>query len=215
MRFSQLLLLVPAMTVWLYACGDDHAETLPPGGEDTVLQGDVTDETLLAFQSALDQAPPANSPSQAATLDQPANGTALPRASAPTFTWHFGPTASRANGAHPFRWAGSIPASVHAPPPVSSPLRELFGPPRSAHAHGDPFNGTATYLTFSVDSDPKLVRVFTGTTSYSPASEVWDKMVTAGKPITLTLVSAIFEQDRIVPSGGPFAGSTTQFTVAP
>ena len=215
MRFWQSLLLVPAATALLYACGHDDAESLPPGDEDVLLEGNVTDETFLALRGALDQGAPADVPSQAATLDQFADGDTLPRASAPVFTWHFGAAASRGSAVRPFRWAGLRLAPERAATQASSAFREIFGPVRSAHAHGDPFNGNATYLVFSVDSDPKLVRVFTGATSYTPAQEAWDKMVAAGKPITLTLISAIFEDNRIVPDGGPFTGSTTQFTVAP
>lgn len=95
------------------------------------------------------------------------------------------------------------------------PLQELFGPIRTASAHGDPFNGTGTLLVFSTASDAKLVRVFTGVTTCTPTKEEWDKMAAAGKPITITLISAVFEQDRVVMNGGPFAGSISTFTVAP
>jgi hypothetical protein len=99
--------------------------------------------------------------------------------------------------------------------PILKPLRDFFGPVRSAYAHGDPFTGTATYLVFSTDSDPKLLRVLTSEASYTPDAAAWDKLVAAGKPITLTLTGAEFETNRIAQDGGPYKGSSTQFTIAP
>jgi hypothetical protein len=95
------------------------------------------------------------------------------------------------------------------------PLRELFGPVRSAYAHGEPFTGAATFLVFSTDSDPKLLRVLTSEMSYAPDVAALDKLAAVGKPITLTLSAAEFESNRIILDGGPFAGSSITFTVTP
>jgi hypothetical protein len=215
MRLRSFLLFVPVATAFLYACGATSTESPAGGDEDVVFEGDVTDETFLALQSSLDQGPPGKVPAQAPTLDTPTDGSMLPRAPAPAFTWHTGSAAAQRHGAPHQRWGGLELLPRHAPAEERSPLRELFGPIRSASAHGEPFNGTGTFLVFSVDSDPTLVRVFTGATTYTPSKEVWDKLAGVNKPITLTVVSALFEQDRVVEDGGPFAGSTIKFTVAP
>ncbi|MCC6553973.1 MAG: hypothetical protein IT372_13260 [Polyangiaceae bacterium] len=227
MRFSRLLFLVPAAAALLYAC-DDHEHPPPADIGGVILEGDVTDETFLALDSALDQGAPVADPAQAAVIDQPAAGAALPETPAPTFTWHIGGAASRSAPAALRRaalapspspsWSSPLTPAPAAASPLAwltAPLRELAGPIRSAHAHGDPYNGTATYLRFSTSSEPRLVEVLTSALTYAPAAAAWDKMTAAGAPITLTLVTAIFEQDRIAPDGGPFAGGTVTFTVAP
>jgi hypothetical protein len=228
MRLSRLLFLVPAATALLYAC-DDHDDDHEPTSDigDVVLEGTVTDETFVALQSALDQGPPVTDVAQGGSLDAPADGAELPRTPAALFSWHFGATAARPAAPAGARLAASEPPSPSpwalSPVPerpagfaaFAAPLRELLGPMRSAHAHGTPYTGTATYLRFSIDSNPKLVEVFTSNTSYTPAPELWSKLTGAGKPITLSLVSAIFEENRVAQDGGPFAGSTVTFTIAP
>ena len=63
-------------------------------------------------------------------------------------------------------------------------------------------------------SDPKLCRVFTGATSFTPSSEVWSK-ISAASEVTVELVGAAFENNRIPSGAGPFLGSTTALTITP
>jgi hypothetical protein len=95
------------------------------------------------------------------------------------------------------------------------PLAELVGPIRSAEAHGTPFSGTATWVVFSTAANSKLHRVFTSELSHTPLQAAWDTLMAAGAPITVTLVGAIFEDNRLAADGGPFEGSSTTFTIAP
>jgi hypothetical protein len=222
MRFRTLL-LIPLASALLYAC--EHDVEPPAGYDDVVLQGTVTDEALVALAGALDQGPPASLPARAPTLHSPADMAAIPRASGTTFAWHFGMTASAPKTGAPAAdvpekaawWSPLSPAPQAARPIrlLQKPLRELFGPIRSAYAHGEPFTGAATFLVFSTDSDPRLLRVLTSETSYAPDTAAWDKLAAAGKPITLTLSAAEFENNRIVQEGGPFAGSSMTFTITP
>jgi hypothetical protein len=206
----RLFLLVPTACVAIYACGDhEHAE-VPATYDDVIYEGDTTDEALVALVSAIDQKTPAAVPSQAPTLDTPAAG-ALPKTPIPTFTWHVGAMAARTPAAPPVLFRVEAP-SARA---FFSPLAELVGPPRAVRAHGTPFTGTATWLVFSTDTNPKLARVLTGSTSYTPQQAVWDRMVAAKAPITLTLVGAVFADNRVVTDGGPFQGSKTTFTITP
>ena len=210
---SRLLLLVPMAFALPYACSSEsppEGETLPGGYEDVLYEGEVTDEALISLVAAFDQGAPSNTPSQAATLDVPAADAMLPKTPIPTFTWHIG-TVTRLS---PPRAPALLPVD-RAPSRLVGPLLELLGPERAAHAHGTPYTGTATWLVFSTDTDPKLARVLTSLTSYTPAQAVWDKMIAAGKPITVELVSALFIENRVAADGGPFQGSKTSFTITP
>jgi hypothetical protein len=218
-----MFLLIPLASALLYAC--EHEVEPPAGYDDVILQGGMTDEALVALAGALDQAPPASMPARAPTLDSPADSAAIPRASGTTFAWHFGMSASAPRGFDsgavlPEKaawWSPLLPAPQAARPIrlLQKPLRELFGPVRSAYAHGEPFSGAATFLVFSTDSDPRVLRVLTSETSYAPDTAAWDKLAATGKPITLTLSAAEFENNRIIQGGGPFAGSSVTFTITP
>lgn len=214
------LLLIPAASVAIYACSDpDPAPSGPPPGyEDVLLEGLVTDEALVSFVQALEKGPPVDDPAQAAIVDWPEDGSKLPRDTPSSFCWRFSGAARLDRGAPApaDRWAALSPgAALSSAPAWTSPLRELLGPPRRALAHGDPFNGVATYLVFSTSAEPRLLRALTGDDVFTPSKEAWDRMAATGETITLRLVSAFFEQNRVTPDGGPFEGATMQFTIAP
>jgi hypothetical protein len=219
MQLRHIFPVVPAVAALIYGCHDHTEEPATVG--DVVLEGTVTDEAYDAFDAAFGSGAPKDDASKAATLDAPADGASLPRATAPTFSWHLGAGMSSERAPLPGhidqRWSfGPAYQSTTATGiDWAAPLRLLLSPVRAAHAHGDPFNGTGTFLVFSTDTTPNLVRVFTSNTTYTPSADAWGKMTSAGKPITLKLVSAIFESNRVAQDGGPFAGSTTTFTVAP
>ncbi|MEJ7731536.1 MAG: hypothetical protein WKG00_20275 [Polyangiaceae bacterium] len=85
----------------------------------------------------------------------------------------------------------------------------------SARAHGDPFNGYGTLLAVSSTSNPKLARVFTGASTWTPSAAIWQAIVDDGGSLTVTLVGADFEQNRIPDGAGPYLGSVTALTIAP
>lgn len=205
----RVLVLIPLAFALPYACDSHEEEGAPAGYEDVLYEGEVTDEALVSLASALDQGAPTPSASQAATLDMPADAAMLPKTPIPTFSWHIGATTQNE------RNAPELLPTRYASRGFLAPLVELLGPERAAFAHGTPFTGTATWLVFSTDSDAKLTRVLTSGTSYTPAQAAWDKMVAAGKPITVTLVTAVFADNRIAADGGPFQGSKTTFTITP
>lgn len=216
------LCLVPLASALLYGCPgeSDDGETTPHGPEgynDVLYEGETTDEALLALASALEQGAPQPSMSQAPVLSAPEAGP-LP-AEAPTFQWSLGATARLHAPGGERRPAGPEllrpGAAARRGGGWAAPLAALFGPVRAAHAHGDPFSGNATLVVFASSSDPKLVRVFTGATEYTPSADAWAKIRGAGGEVTLTLVGAVFEQNRIGDSGGPYQGSVTTFTVSP
>ncbi len=212
-RRLRWVLLLPLASVAIYACSETPTEA-PVGYDDVGLEGKVTDETLVAFIQALEKGAPKEVASQAAVISAPATGEVLARNPPPSFRWGFGAEARRSGPALE-RWAGLDATWRPAVMGLVAPLRELLGPPRSALAHGDPYSGIATYLVFSTEANPRLLRVLTSAEELVPSQAAWDEMAKQGKAITLTLVSAIFEQNRVTQDGGPFAGKGITFTIAP
>lgn len=211
------LFFVPFASMALYGCPAPDDTTTPDEDEyaDVVYGGGATDEALVALGSALDQAAPGSDPQRAPVLDTPAGGE-LPKSPIPEFAWHFGESAIRLRGA-----PGELaPALLRLASPLdrarewASPLASLVGPPRAARAHGDPLNGTATFIVFSTKSDAKLVRVFTDQTSFTPGQDLWDKLTGANAEITVSLVAAEFDNNRIADGGDPVQGTELTFTIA-
>jgi hypothetical protein len=205
------LLMIPLASALLYACGsdepDDDGAELPADYEDVVYTGGVTDEALVAFAGALDQGPPGEG-AGAPTLVEPTATEAWPD-NIPTFRWTFGAAGARREPVEILQ-----PNAPAAAPEWVAPLRELFGPLRAAQAHGTPFTGHATFLVFSTDANPKLLRVFTGETSYIPTQPLWQTLVDAHAPITLTLIGAEFEENRIAQGTKLLKGAPYTFTIA-
>ena len=72
--------------------------------------------------------------------------------------------------------------------------------------HGDPVNGRAYLVVFATATDPEVLRVFTTETSYTPDAAAWSTVTGAGAAVTVTITSAIFEQNRVAQGGGPWVG---------
>lgn len=229
MHSRTILLLVPLASGLLYACSEGFEAEIPPGYEDVEYAGEANDEALASFVEVSEARKPTDVPSQKATLDVPTSGAVLPKIPLTEFAWHIGGTSERGapsptkrasfvvedlSGApKPPQWAALSPAPRAKNDSLLSPLRELVGPLRAARADGAPYSGTATFLVFSTPTNPKLVRVLTGDTLYSPSQAAWDKITTVGEPITLTLQTAVFQMNTVTFDGGPFIGSSIQFTV--
>lgn len=223
-RTRRAFLLAPLACAAIYACGGDDTgpakSDVPQGYEDVSLEGDVTDETLAGLALALADGAHED-PSQAPVIAKPAAGVELPKATVPELSWTFGPTAHRGCRAPAVRWAGLAPAPLrdvrqsfqHDLAAFTAPLRELLSAPRSAHAHGEPYNGTATLVELTAKDGAKLLRVFTSEQTLTPSQAAWDEIAAAAQPITIKLTSAVFEENRVTADGGPFAGSTTDFTI--
>jgi hypothetical protein len=140
----------------------------------------------------------------------------LPKATIPTFVWHAGttvfqmPQENRIPTLEPKLWR--LP---ELPSTIRSGLAEFFGPIKAACAHGEPLVGPGTFLTFSTATNPKVVRVLTSLTSYTPAQAEWDKLIAANAEMTLSLIGADFDLNRIADGGGPFQGTKFVFTITP
>lgn len=212
----RVLFLLPLACAALYGCPQEETEPENEEYADVIYGGEATDEAMVALGSALDQKAPVEDAARAPVLDAPTE-TSLPRGTIPEFTWHFGASASL-HAPLPPAAAPQAPRGPELLRPASAPawlhpLAELVGPPRAARAHGDPLNGTATFLVFSTSKDPKLVRVFTDQTTFTPGQETWDKLAAAGGEITLSLVAADFDNNRIADGGDPVQGTKLTFTI--
>jgi hypothetical protein len=227
------LVTVPLCCAPFVGCSDSEDDDAAAAGghsglegyEDVAYDGDTTDEALVSLVAALEQGT-VEDPAKSAVLDAPVEQ--VPAAAPPTFTWHVGPESRRdAPGgtrhaalppAEPMPGPGLLLLEGPAPRPgtfLELALQAALSGVPSAHAHGDPFNGYGTLLSVTSTSNPKLARVFTGDSTWTPSAAVWEAIVDAGGTLTVTLVGADFEQNRIAEGGGPFDGSTTTFTIAP
>jgi hypothetical protein len=206
LRGLRLLILCAAASAALYSasCSSGGAESEEGNAdlEDVIYQGGTNDEALEQLLAGKASESATRSP----VFDSPTEGAALDGAAAPMFSWHSG--ASAALPSLP-TWSFAAPAARS----VTSPLAELFGPARAAHAHGAPFNKTGYLLVFSTPADDKLVRVFTGETSYTPDTAAWEKIHTAGGTITVSITSGVFTENNIDSDGGPYKGKALTFMV--
>ncbi len=193
-------------TVGSSACDGSGGEGGSSDIADVVYGGGATDEALEALLVAT----PVTDASQAATFTAPANGATLPSDPPPVFTWKVGAAPSNP----------APPPSPHAflEPSFSDRAASAFatlllGDVRSAYAHGTPTSGSAYFVVFSTSKDPKLVRIFTTETFYTPAAAELAKLKGAGEAIHAIVTHAEFDQNRIATDGGPFEGTEITFTL--
>ncbi|WP_437275583.1 hypothetical protein WME90_30600 [Sorangium sp. So ce375] len=228
--FLSRALLVPALaalaSVAMYAgaCGDSHEHgdtSSDPSLADVIYEGGTTDEALEALLAV----EPKDEPSQGTVFDAPEDGAALPGDAAPELTFHVAGTARRtAPGAAPELGLAAGMRELAAPgtrelaapgASIVAELGALLGPARAAWAHGTPINGRAYFLVFATAERELLLRVFTTKLSYTPDAAAWDKLRAAGAPITVSVINAVFENNRIVQGGGPFSGEPLTFSIQP
>ncbi len=222
------LLFVPFATVALYGCPNETGTTPEPDeNADVIYGGGATDEGLVAMQSAIEQEGAGSDPARNPVLDTPPQGE-LPASPIPEFSWHFGEKAAQLNNTrrtpapHGVPWFSPSAETtsktsffaIESWTQLATKSLSLVGPPRAAMAHGDPMNGTGTLIVFSTKKDSKLVRVFTDQTSITLGDDAWDKLVNANAEITVSLIAADFDQNRIADGGAPVQGKASVFTIA-
>jgi hypothetical protein len=96
---------------------------------------------------------------------------------------------------------------------MSAALGWLLAGVRPAYAHGTPYSGTAYFVVFSTTANPKLLRVFTPNTNYTPDATALGTLKGANDTIHAVITDAIFDQNRIATSGGPWKGTEITFTI--
>lgn len=75
------------------------------------------------------------------------------------------------------------------------------------------FTGQAYLLVFSTPGNDKLLRVFTTEASFTPDASAWKSLIHAGNPITVSLITATFEDDALTAEGGPHQGQKLTLTI--
>lgn len=199
MKRRTLLITAPALwlglPVALSAC--DESDSGADDLSDVLYEGGATDEGLVDLLART----PIDGSAEAANILEPSAGAALPSAPA-TFSWAVGATARVPHGFEPRR---SAPR-----PRTRLGLRTLLGP-GVAYAHGAPINGRAYFLVLSTPGKAKLVRVFTMNLSFTPSASVWERVLGSGEPVTASVLSAIFENNRVAQDGGPFVGPAVTY----
>ncbi|MEI9948671.1 MAG: hypothetical protein WDO74_06720 [Pseudomonadota bacterium] len=68
-------------------------------------------------------------------------------------------------------------------------------------------------LLFSSKRYGSLLKVFTSLPEYTPSAQDWQKLVDAGEPITLSIMTGTFVGTDLPTGGGPFLGQTLTFTI--
>ena len=197
------LSLAPALLT--VACSDGSGdEPHAPGNsgtDDVVYAGGTTDEAL---EQLLDRTPKEVA-AERLVIDSPSADAVLSASEPALFAFHGG-SSGRA-----------LPPANYSPPSWKdrawTDLKQLFGPELSAHAHGTPYSGTAYLLVVDDAKGASRLRVFTGETSYEVDSATWSALGEVPQPLTLTIVSAFFEENDIPADGGPFVGANVQFSI--
>ncbi len=193
------------------ACvSEEPTETVDPALADVVFQGGATPGALASLLDAT----PVPDVSLAPYISDPPNNAVLKASETPTFRWApDGVTATRA----------PIPDSPPSllPPLETRPPRTLAGwlaavaGERTAYAAQPTLTGKGYFLLFSTDSTPRLLRVFTTETSYTPDAKAWKTLVDTGVWTKLIVVSARFWKDHMFAETGPFVGSPVLFCIEP
>jgi len=188
---------------------DAPANSNGPDGEqdlsNVIYVPNVTDEALERMLAIT----PKTDARQAVIVDSPDLTAPVSKDSPATLRFHLvGETAH----APALRFA----PSSHAPSKWRRGVHEflqLLAPERIAHAHGEPYNGTAYYLVISDKDSKQILQVFTPETSYTPEALDWQHLVEAPQPLTLEITSAFFESNSVPVDGGPFVGGKFQFRI--
>ena len=194
-------------TLGVCACGSDDASgefQIDESIQDVVFLDGTTDEALLNLLSrdAVDE------DSKQVMLTEPTDDT-LSADTVPAFEWTYAESASVDRSSSP----PVDGRSNTSPRQLLEKVTRFLSPISVAHAHGTPFNGTAYFLEFSADEDSEpLLRVFVGRPSYPMAEDRWDALATESN-LSLSVLSADFDNNLLVTDGGPFLGGRFNFTV--
>ncbi len=211
------------------ATSDGPADAVDPSLADVVF---LKGATPRALGSLLD-ATPIPDVTLAPTLLEPANNAVLLASQKVVFEWsRDGMTAMRtAPGATTPALPTPAFAALAAGPTLfpagetaldktstrSFPawLGELIGPERTALAAPATLDQKGYFLLFSTDSTPRLLRVFTTETTYTPDAKAWKTLADAGTWTKLIVVAGAFLKDDLVVGTGPFVGAPILFCIEP
>lgn len=184
-----------AVAAYFVQCGGDETNNtdLPP----VVYGGSASDE---AFERVWPKIATAESSvSSSAKITGPANGTAVPAASAQKISWMIGLARREATG------GGRAFASESA----------LYFGSALAEAHLPPVTGDVFMLEFRTSAnEAEPLRVFTTDSEWFPDPVSWDRLKAAGAPISLKIYNAYVNKNVV--EEGPFTrDETVTFTITP
>ena len=202
----------------LAACSDDGSSgsggSGASGTADVIYEAEATDEALEALLAAA----PVDNADEAAYLMSPIEGDVLAKSSAPTFAWRVGPEATGALFAPAperfgFTQSPALPLPGWARPSVASSLFGALAAAQPAYAHGTPVNGRGYLLVIEDANGAAVHRVFTLNLEHTPTQAAWDALASKPRPLSVSVLNAIFETNKVVPDGGPFQGPAVSFSV--
>jgi hypothetical protein len=178
-----------------------------PDISNVIYVGAPNDETL---ESMLDMTPKTDA-QHAVIVDSPDLTVPVSKDNPVTFEFHVVGETAHAPRSAPSKQAPSLwRRGVHD-------FMQLLAPVRTAHAHGEAYNGTAYYLVITDKNSKQILQVFTSGTesgsSFAPEALDWQHLVDAPQPLTLEITSAYFENNSVPADGGPFVGGKFQFTI--
>jgi acyl dehydratase len=186
-------------TSYVVACSSEstHEDAGNPVLADVVYVGTTTDESLELMLDAS----PTSSLTRGAMFDAPVPDAKLPAATPATFAWHT---------------TSTVQFQRHTPQiqGITLDWQRWVGVPE-ALAHGTPLSGKASLLVVSNAKNPKLLRVFTNLSSYTPTAAQWKNLAATGGTLTATVTTASFDTNKLTQDGGPFSGVSVQFSVTP
>lgn len=174
--------------------GSAGAPIAPPDETGVIYLSGASDE---AFRAVAGVAPTVDATAAPVLSEPGVNGVSYPRATPPVFAWSS-------------LLARSSPPRSRGPRSLSD---ALFGS-GLAHAHGEENNGAIYLVTISAE-DGREHRVFTTATSYTPTADEWAALATLGGTLSIRVVGARVQANKVVAGGGPFVGETRTFTVEP
>ena len=160
-----------------------------------------SDEACLSLDDASQRQGVRHDDARAPSIDQPAEGAALPAAVPYTFTWHPGTFALR--------------RTLHAPRALTAmdEWRRFTTLIPEASAHCAPFNGVGYAVVFTAGAQ-EVLRAETASRSYTPAEDAWARLRAVRGLIAVRVVVARFGASAVVE--GPFDQSTPRgFTLIP
>jgi len=185
---------------FLAACSN----AAPPAGEqppltEVIYVGATTDEALTRMLALTAE----DASTQRVVIASPASGASLPANEPLTFSFQQAATALR------------VPArKARDRAETRSKLRSFLAwlsPLGVAHAHGAPFNGVGYYLVVSDATQQQTLRVFTDRRFHALEASDASTLQAAKQPLTLTITSAVFEQNEVTDNGGPFLAGSVEF----
>lgn len=194
-----------SLPIFTSACSDDHAHGGEGGGsgDEVLYEGSATDE---AYEALVD-ATPVEDATQASYLSSPTAAMTVSAATPLTFSWQVG----QGSAAPPSIDGARLGERASKSPNIVESLKWLVDMP-VAHAHGDPVNGRA-YLLEVRNGDTVVHRVFTTNLEHTPSADAWQTITEGGGERSVSVLNAVFEDNRVAQGGGPFKGTAVTFTI--